>query len=142
MIGQRSLIVDLTHLTGLDAAGRNLLAEWHALGATDCNILGSAGANSVDDRRSNRTRWSAAGNFPMASLADGGTVAGSLVVLLFSIATASPHAGPTCRQLPQYRRTALWTPNRIQSGFSKTWRVARTLANQMLLCLALASKML
>src|SRR5260370_11819988 len=33
VIGQRSLIVDLTGLTSLDAAGSKLLEEWHALGA-------------------------------------------------------------------------------------------------------------
>jgi len=33
IIGQRSLSVDLTGLTGLDVAGRKLLKEWSALGA-------------------------------------------------------------------------------------------------------------
>jgi len=33
IIGRRSLVVDLTHLISLDAAGRKLLEEWHALGA-------------------------------------------------------------------------------------------------------------
>ncbi len=33
VIGQRSLIVDLTGLTEVDATGSKLLEEWHALGA-------------------------------------------------------------------------------------------------------------
>ena len=33
VIGGRCLIVDITHLTSIDAGGRELLAEWHALGA-------------------------------------------------------------------------------------------------------------
>jgi ABC-type transporter Mla MlaB component len=33
IIGRRSLIVDLSGLTSLDATGGNLLEEWHALGA-------------------------------------------------------------------------------------------------------------
>jgi len=33
IIGRRNLIVDLTGLTSIDAAGRELLKDWHALGA-------------------------------------------------------------------------------------------------------------
>ena len=33
IIGLRSLVVELTGLTGIDAAGRELLIEWQALGA-------------------------------------------------------------------------------------------------------------
>jgi anti-anti-sigma regulatory factor len=33
IIGQRCLVVDLTGLTGIDAAGRELLKQWRALGA-------------------------------------------------------------------------------------------------------------
>jgi ABC-type transporter Mla MlaB component len=33
MIGDRSLIVDLSYVTGVDAAGQNLLRGWHDQGA-------------------------------------------------------------------------------------------------------------
>lgn len=33
MIGNRSLIVDLSYVTGVDVAGRELLREWHERGA-------------------------------------------------------------------------------------------------------------
>ena len=49
VIGQRHLIVDLTDLTGIDAAGRELLETWHLLGAqlTVCSSQGQVRIQSM-----------------------------------------------------------------------------------------------